>query len=530
MFIKNKIWIIVILLLAIALASYLIIFKPIKFGFHNKTLFDWLEIAIIPIFLTIGVFMVDYFNRRNESKSTETKFQNEQRIAQEQYSAAAFNSFLEYYTNIYHSGNKLNNQEKQTLKFKTRSMFRTLNGFWVGELFDFISNTNLGAAIPDIFSETDFKDLEILQSKHRRIELNNSNFLRCNALAVVFMEAIFKTVEFTECVLTGGNMQFSDWRNVSIQSCTANGLQCNSSTLGSCMIHKSSLARARFDSAKILASNFIECNMESTIFDNSTISSSKFIDNICEGISFEKTHMSDIIFEDCSLNDANILNAKLSGCSFSECKFTLIDFTTCFFENTIFVNCEFDETCILPEGFVGDIDEFTVNEVQENIKLRKIGTGELSKRKNTARSKLFSKPKKLTLVDADPQSLTPEKRALALLRKQGMQYKKDEIQDHIIQEIYNALLAASITLDIEASKSHIVDIVTSRVSNCSRSRCDGVLRVLKAGGAITFDNETFLYHINSETFEEFCLKHNDFLEEFFKEYNTSLSKVENYSL
>ena len=56
-----------------------------KTGFLNKTLWDWMQLLIVPVVLGAGALLFNYTTSHNDQRITEQRYQNDQRITEQRY-------------------------------------------------------------------------------------------------------------------------------------------------------------------------------------------------------------------------------------------------------------------------------------------------------------------------------------------------------------------------------------------------------------------------------------------------------------
>ncbi len=64
-------------------------------GFTGKTLWDWLQLLIIPAVLAIGGYLFTFTISRNERKAADTHNQTEREIAQDNQREAALQEYID---------------------------------------------------------------------------------------------------------------------------------------------------------------------------------------------------------------------------------------------------------------------------------------------------------------------------------------------------------------------------------------------------------------------------------------------------
>src|SRR2546423_5242968 len=64
-------------------------------GLRGKTLWDWLQLLIIPVVLAVGGYVFNYTTTRAEQRNTQVRDQNEQSIASDNQREAALQSYID---------------------------------------------------------------------------------------------------------------------------------------------------------------------------------------------------------------------------------------------------------------------------------------------------------------------------------------------------------------------------------------------------------------------------------------------------
>src|SRR5215469_2886887 len=64
-------------------------------GLHGKTLYDWLQLLIIPAVLAVGGYLFNYSTSRNEQKATQQRDQTERDVALDNQREAALQAYID---------------------------------------------------------------------------------------------------------------------------------------------------------------------------------------------------------------------------------------------------------------------------------------------------------------------------------------------------------------------------------------------------------------------------------------------------
>src|SRR5215472_8166170 len=80
-----------VMLVLLILTGYRLIWT----GFFHKTLWDWMQLLIIPIVLAVGGYLFNYSISRNEQKSTKLREQIERGIALDNQHEEALQGYID---------------------------------------------------------------------------------------------------------------------------------------------------------------------------------------------------------------------------------------------------------------------------------------------------------------------------------------------------------------------------------------------------------------------------------------------------
>ncbi len=91
---------VVIISLVVLLVLLVLIILGYKFnwpwtGLHGKTLYDWLQLLIIPAVLAVGGYLFNYTTVRNEQKATQLRDQTERYISLDNQREAALQAYID---------------------------------------------------------------------------------------------------------------------------------------------------------------------------------------------------------------------------------------------------------------------------------------------------------------------------------------------------------------------------------------------------------------------------------------------------
>ncbi len=65
-------------------------------GLHGRTLYDWLQLLIIPAVLAVGGYLFNYTTTRAEQRNTQLRDQTEQEIASDSQRETALQAYIDH--------------------------------------------------------------------------------------------------------------------------------------------------------------------------------------------------------------------------------------------------------------------------------------------------------------------------------------------------------------------------------------------------------------------------------------------------
>ncbi len=87
--------VVIVIVLVVAIALIFVEVRVYGTGFTGKTLWDWLQLLIIPAVLAIGGYLFTFTISRNERKAADTHNQTEREIAQDNQREAALQEYID---------------------------------------------------------------------------------------------------------------------------------------------------------------------------------------------------------------------------------------------------------------------------------------------------------------------------------------------------------------------------------------------------------------------------------------------------
>ncbi len=302
-----------ILLAILSVSFILIFFYPLAWtGFitniggieTRKTLWDWLELLIIPIVLAVG----GYLFRKSEVRLTREQFIDDE-------SEKAITNYIDYVEDFLPtSPKKIDQTEVEILKARTQMLLRKLDSERKGLVIRFLYDLSLIKSDNPVidFRFSELSQLRMANENLSRISLtgsrldrgnfegshlNDANLASCSMIATKFPFANLHKASFDYSIINRGDFYRAKLKNASLIKTVAP----NSN------FHEADLEGARFRSAYLVRANFSGANLTGASFVNADL---------------RNANLSKTILVGANLRDANLMYANIRGADLTSADLT----------------------------------------------------------------------------------------------------------------------------------------------------------------------------------------------------------------
>ena len=303
----------VLLFLALALIGIVIFwallpdFSPSWSGFgmyqnskgefeRAKTLWDWMNLLIVPLIIAIGVWYLNKSEKQNDQKNTRERI-NEQTLQ----------SYLDYMTVLILKENLISSSENDSVRSiarsRTATALRILDSIRKGILINFINESSLIGKDPIII----LKGMNISLAHLNKAKLPNSNFRFANLKYAKLSNAKLAFSNFQSAQLDNGDLSNAD--------------------LESADLYLVELAEANLSSSTLVDANLTSAKMTKCNLQNSLASNANFTGANLSYANLKDADLSGADFTHANLYGANLKNANLKGSKLIGTNLTKVDFT-----------------------------------------------------------------------------------------------------------------------------------------------------------------------------------------------------------
>lgn len=283
-------------------------------GFETKTLWDWMELLIIPIFLALGAFFLNRSERVIERQRAEERAKLEREIATDRQREAALQSYLDGMADLLLK-EKLKVSKKAEVqdvaRIRTLTLLRILDKRRKGLVLKFLQESGLIDAKKSIINLTD-ADL-------RGAELIGANLKGVNLEGVDLDNAFLPHCFFDGAQLSG----------ISLVNANLSGAVLTDADVSNSSLSKADLSEAYFSNTNLLNTDLTETNLKNAIMNNANLNCA-----ILTKANLTESHLDEANLVNAEMNDADLTEAHLYGADLTGANLTKSNLTGADLRNT----------------------------------------------------------------------------------------------------------------------------------------------------------------------------------------------------
>ena len=267
---------VVVLVAAIAL----IFVEVILFGtgFKGKTLWDWLQLLIIPVVLALGGYFFTYTISKNERKAADRHNQTEREIAQDNQREAALQEYIDKMSELLlHEKLRESQPEDEVRKIarvRTLTVLPRLDGKRKGTVLQFLHESGLidkDKCIIDL-NGADLSKANLNYANLNGANLNNTNLEEAEMFFANLNNADLNHANMTSAELSFvklnlANLSFALLNNASLSHANLTGVDLSGAGLSDAYLEKVDLSKADLNGAYLSGANLDRANLSEAFVD-----------------------------------------------------------------------------------------------------------------------------------------------------------------------------------------------------------------------------------------------------------------------
>jgi uncharacterized protein YjbI with pentapeptide repeats len=282
-------------------------------GFQNKTVWDWLQLLIIPLVLAMAALFFNQMNTRTEQQIAQQRYKLDQEIALDTQREDLLQTYLDRLSELLLEKNldniQIDQKARKVVRVRTISILIRLDATRVGYVFALL------------------RDAGLVERNNPAISFHEANFVRVDWSEASLSETNLSRATLTEAKLTGANLNNSDLSETNLTGANLTGADLSSANLTgadlfTAILSKAILTETKLSNASLISANLshaklIEANLSNANLSEATLISANLSYTKLIGANLSNANLSEADLGYANLISANLSNANLIGANLS---------------------------------------------------------------------------------------------------------------------------------------------------------------------------------------------------------------------
>jgi uncharacterized protein YjbI with pentapeptide repeats len=284
-------------------------------GFLEKSLWDWLQLLIVPFVLAFGALVFQLANTRTESHIAQQRYEQDQKIALDKQHEDLLQAYLDRVAELLlekklGASDPLDSIEvRQIARVRTITILTQVNAQRIGYIFTFLREAELMSTAP--------------------------------MRSIVSLEhADLRAVEWGKATLINADLRRADLRGANLSNADLSGASLNGANLRG----------ANLTNADLRGANLTNADLREATLINADLSRATLTDANLRGANLSNADLRRAELSGAALSTARLRGAKLSGAALNKTKLNGADLSTAAVTEEQLKEAESLEGATLPDG------------------------------------------------------------------------------------------------------------------------------------------------------------------------------------
>ena len=306
---------------------------------RGKTLWDWLELLVIPLVLAVAAYLFNRQEREAEKREVQRSFQQEHERIRDQQREAALQSYFDKMSDLIIEKNLLTaryaakgSPEVAVLhiaQVRTVTTLRQLDVTRQNTLFQFLRDTGLyefvlvrasmiGIDLSNVHAfKTNLMGADLRGAKLSWIDLRESDIRTAKLPDANLSRADLRLVNLSQTDLKGANLSGANLRDANLSGADLNDANLSGTDLSGANLSGASLSDANLSGTDLSIANLNGAMMIGADLSGISLIGAKLIRTSLTEANLSGANLSDADLSDAKLSGANLSGAKLCGANLS---------------------------------------------------------------------------------------------------------------------------------------------------------------------------------------------------------------------
>lgn len=274
-------------------------------GFQTKTLWDWMELLIIPLVLALGAFFLNRSERAIERENTNKRTELEIEIAKDRQQEAAFQSYIDRISGLLIENRLLTTELREVrdvARTLTIAVLRILNRERSNLVLQFLREAGLVTDQSSILNKADMEGMNLQGLDFRKVHLQGANLRYVNLQNAWLTDVNLQGADLTNADLqkthlTRADLQKAEFNGANLQETDMQEAKLQGAILVLAKMRKANLFKADLSSASLL---FADLKM--AWLNNANLQEAEL----------EKSELNEATIDEANLKDAKVTLEQLA--------------------------------------------------------------------------------------------------------------------------------------------------------------------------------------------------------------------------
>lgn len=248
-------------------------FKAKNTEFETKTLWDWMELLIIPLVLAIGVFYLNRSECSIERQIAEERAKLEREIATDRQQEVSLQAYLDRISDLLKEDLRNNTELRNIARIRTLTVLRGLDAKRKGLVLLFLQEANLiDKEIPVVnLNGADLQGAHLENAKLRSVNLEWVNLQGANLKWANLDNSILVFANLEKAILHGAYLRHTDMHAANLEKADLSESQLNEAKLTHANLKDANLDGCYLISANLANADIAGASMRPTVLVNTTM-------------------------------------------------------------------------------------------------------------------------------------------------------------------------------------------------------------------------------------------------------------------
>ena len=341
-FVKPYLFVIIIIAIAIGALELIWIISPGWSGFGKKTLWDWLNLLIVPIFLVVAAVWFEHQEKKTERENARQREEADLKLENERRQDDLLQAYLDKMTDLMLEKSLSTRESTAEIRYiaraRTLTALRGLNGVRKAILLQFIYESGLinvdlpiidmrGADLNQVklqetayfveFQSSEFHATGVGVPKGANmsnIALYEANLRKADLGFVDFKNANLSKSDFYKANLMGAKLQSANLQKAHLNEARLDWIDLENANLNSARLRDANLTRANLRNSDLRKASLCRADLRDADLRHANLQGADLEEAYLRAVRRDpyEDEFEDAVLEDANLSETNLKNAEIT--------------------------------------------------------------------------------------------------------------------------------------------------------------------------------------------------------------------------